>query len=648
MHIVIANLTSPRDQKPAERDTRSVLTPVLDFLSRHAPFDRMAAQHLEFLAMRLKLGFYAKGEVITEPGRGAAGTFYVIKQGRVRGETEGERGPAENGAWELVAGECFPIGALLARRAVHTVHRAIEDTFCYELEREDFERLLAQSPVFHDFCSRRLANLLDQALAHVKATIANEVSADTSLNTPLHSLVRRAPVTCAPGTRLREAVTAMSQARVGSIVVTDALTRPLGIFTLHDLLGRVVTRDVGLDVPIESVMTPKPAALSPQAFAHEAAAEMARHGFGHLCVVEEDRLVGVISERDLFAMQRIGLVSLSRAITHAPDVATLTRLGQDVHRLIDQMLAQGASVAQLTQIITLLNDHVTRRVIALVKRESAVSADFTWLSFGSEGRQEQTLKTDQDNGIVFAADGRDPEATRAGLLPFARRVNEALAAVGYPLCAGNVMAGNPECCLSEEEWRARFAHWIDQGGPEHLLKASIFFDFRALDGDAGPVERLREWVTGRVGENQRFLRQMAQNALRNSPPLGLVRDFVVESAGEHANTIDLKLRGTMPFVDGARLLALAHGVADTNTVNRLQALAERDAVRRDEADAWCDAYAYLQLLRLRRHRDREVRGLEPDNHVSPDALNELDRRILKEVFRQARKLQTRIALDYRL
>jgi CBS domain-containing protein len=641
-------LSNPRDQKPARNDVRSVLTPVLEFLRRHAPFDRMAPQHLEYLAMRLKLGFYAKGEVITDPGAGAAGTFYVIKQGRVRGQTEEERGPAENGAWELVTGECFPIGALLARRPVRTVHRAVEDTFCYELERDDFERLLAQSPVFHDFCSRRLANLLDQALAHVQATLANEVSADSSLNTPLHGLVRRTPVTCAPGTLLREVVVAMNKARVGSIVVTDAEERPLGIFTLHDLLGRVVTRDIGLDTPIEQVMTPDPAALPPQAFAHEAAAVMARHGFGHLCVVDGGRLTGVISERDLFSMQRIGLVSLSRAITHAPDVATLTRLGQDVHRLVDQMLVQGASVSQLTQIIALLNDHITRRVIALARGESGIGADFTWLAFGSEGRQEQTLKTDQDNGIVFVADGRDPSAVREELLPLARRVNEDLAKVGFPLCPGNIMAGNPECCLSTEEWRARFANWIDLGGPEHLLKASIFFDFRPLDGDPAPAAELREWVTANVATNRRFLRQMAQNALRNQPPLGLVRDFVVQSGGEHANTINLKLRGTTPFVDGARLLALAHGVADTNTVNRLKALAEREVVRNDEADAWCDAYSYLQLLRLRRHRDQEVRGLPPDNNVNPDVLNELDRRILKEVFRQARKLQTRLALDYQL
>jgi CBS domain-containing protein len=358
----------------------------------------------------------------------------------------------------------------------------------------------------------------------------------------------------------------------------------------------------------------------------------------------------VVSERDLFSLQRVGLVQLSRSITHAPDIATLTRLGRDIHRVIDQMLVQGASVAQLTQIITLLNDHITRRVITLCVAESgAPPTAFTWLSFGSEGRQEQTLKTDQDNGILFIPpDGRSAKEIREELLPLAQKINQALDACGYPLCRGNIMAGNPECCLSLEEWKARFLEWIEHGSPEHLLNASIFFDFRAIYGERAPVEELQRWVAERVAVNTTFLRQMAENALRNRPPLGLVRDFVVASGGEHPDTIDLKLNGSMPFVDGARLIALANRIAETGTIARFRAAARIGALREKEADAWCDSHAFIYLLRMRAHQVQESQGLPLDNRVNPDSLNDLDRRILKEAFRQARKLQTRLALDYQL
>lgn len=636
----------PPNDKRAGPAARSAWAPIVEFLRRHAPFDRMAPPHLEFLAERLTLGFYAKDETITSPEAGEAGTFYIIKQGRVRGDSPNDA----EGAWELLPGECFPIGALLARRAVRMPQRAVEDTFCFELARADFDRLYAESPEFRDFCSRRLASLLDQALRTLQAAVATRVSGEASLGAPLKSLVQRAPVTCARETPIRQALAVMNAEHVGSIVVADAARRAQGMFTLHDLLARVVTAGIELDAPVARVMTPDPLTLPPEAPAYEAALLMAARGIGHVCVVDDGALVGVVSERDLFSLQRVGMVNLSRAITRAPDIATLARLGHDVHRLIDQMLAQGASVAQLAQIVTLLNDHLTRRAIALCRAEAgAPELAFTWLAFGSEGRQEQTLKTDQDNGILFAVPpGTTAAQVRARLLPLAGRINQALADIGFPLCAGNVMAGNPECCLSLGEWQARFAAWVEQGTPEHLLKASIYFDFRALEGDDAPVAELRRFVLARCAANPRFLRQMAENALRNRPPLGLVRDFVLPSGGDHPHALDLKLQGTMPFVDGARLLALARGIAETNTPARLRAAARAGAVPADEAEAWCDAYGFLQLLRMRHHQRQEAGAHALDNHIDPDRLNELDRRILKEAFRQARKLQARIALDYRL
>jgi len=625
----------------------AVLAPVLEFFAHHAPFDRMAASHLNFLAQHVQLAFYPKGEAITDPAQGAAARLFIIKQGRVRGEVEPG---GDHDAWELNAGECFPIGALLSRRPVRMAQRAVEDTFCFELSRDDFDTLYVDSPEFRDFCSRRLASMLDRTLQTLQVAITAQASSNAPYGATLASLAVRAPVTCVPATQLRDALAIMHAARVGSIVVADESGRPHGIFTLHDLLARAADKEFSFDTAIEQVMTPNVFALAPSDTVHEAALLMARESIGHVCVVENGQLRGVVSERDLFALQRIGLARLSRVIAQAPDLDSLARHAHDVHRLIDQMLAQGVSVAQLTQVITLLNDHVTRRVIELVLAESgAPSVPFTWLAFGSEGRQEQTLKTDQDNGMLFRLPaGGNAEVLRQELLPVAQRINVALDRCGYPLCTGNIMASNPECCLSFEEWQTRYTRWIEQGTPEHLLKASIFFDLRTLWGDATPAVQLRAWLTARVKENPRFLRQMAENALRNQPPLGLVREFVLEGEGEHAHTLDLKLRGATPFVDGARLLALAQGVEETSTLARLRGVARTGTLHDAEAEAWCDAFSFINLLRMRAHQAQARHGRALDNYIDPDSLNELDRRILKEAFRQARKLQARIRLDYQL
>jgi CBS domain-containing protein len=479
--------------------------------------------------------------------------------------------------------------------------------------------------------------------------LAARVAGDTSLAAPLRSLIRRAPVSCPRGTPIRVVLGVMDAQRIGSMVVVDDAQAPVGVFTLHDVLSRVAVPQIDQARPVDDVMTPSPATLRSEQLAQDAALLMANKGFGHVVVVDQGRLSGVLSERDLFALQRIGVVNLSRSIAQAPDIASLRRLGSDIHRLADQMLAQGASVEQLTQMIATLNDLLTRRVIDLVLASAGPVPRFTWLSFGSEGRHEQTLRTDQDNGIVFAPEGNESaDGIRAALLPVARRINEALAECGFELCPGNIMASNPECCLSVDEWRGRFAQWIEQGTPDHLLKASIFFDFRPLWGDGAPTETLRDVVLDKVPRNPRFRRQMASNALRAEPPLGFLTDFALSGTGDRAHTIDLKLNGTTPFVDGARILALTCGVRETNTLARLRGAAERGAIRPEEAAAWGDAYAFVLLQRMRTHQAQQRAGRHPDNRVDPDDLNGLDRRILKEAFRQAKKLQGKLKLDYQL
>jgi len=608
----------------------------------------MQPEHQTFLAERLTESFFPRNSIVTGPDNGVADKLYIIKQGKIRGETRADASDNES-VWELVEGESFPVGALLSQRAVQTWNRAIEDTHCYELNRTDFETLLNKSQVFHDFCTRRLANLLGQVIRNMQASAATSVSEDSSLNTPLRDLLSSKPICCSPDTPIRTAMEMIEPAQRRSIAIIDEQQRPIGILTLRDVMVRVTLPKVDIDSPIRTVMTPVEDCLSPDDFAYEAALIMAQHGFGHVCVVDNGRFVGLLSERDLFSLQRVGLGNMSRAIQRSNDIATLKHLGKDIIQFADQMMAQGASVTQLMKLITTLNDLITQRVIIICENElGKPDAAYTWLAFGSEGRMEQTLKTDQDNGILFEADTGDVEAIRKQLLPLAKQINTALAEVGFTLCPGNIMAGNPECCLSKDEWQTRFANWIETGTPEHLLKASIFFDFRVLHGDDHSANELRNSLNKKTAQNSRFRQQMAANALRNRPPLGLFRDFATSGNKEHPNSIDLKTHGITPFVDAARIIALASNVSETNTIARIKQAVEKGTLRKESADSWLEAYQYIQLLRMRNHRRQSHNGKELNNFLDPDELNELERRILKESFRQARKIQTKLALDYQL
>jgi CBS domain-containing protein len=466
-----------------------------------------------------------------------------------------------------------------------------------------------------------------------------------TLTTPLSSLLRRKPVTCAPDTPVRAALALMRRERVGSILVAEADGKPAGVFTLNDLRDRVAVDECDLDRPIGAVMTPRPFCLGGQATALEAALAMARRLIHHVVVTAEDgRILGVVSEKDLFALQRLGVGNIAGGLAEAQDMEALEVAAADIRQLARMLMAQGLEAEQLTRLISELNDQLAQRILYLAFADAGLEdVSWCWLALGSEGRLEQTLLTDQDNGLIFAVpEGGSADALRERLLPVARQVNDWLAACGFPLCKGEIMAGNPKWCLSLEEWQGTFSEWLFRGDAPVLLNASIFFDFRALAGDVSLALSLREWLNERIKGNRRFLKLMTLNALGNRPPLGLVRDFVTDGEGDAAGTLDLKINGATLFVDAARIFALAAGATDTPTVARLRAAAAEWKLDEAEVGGWIEAFHHVQQLRLRLHQQQLAHDLPLTNRVAPSDLSTLDRTFLKESLRQAKKLQGKL------
>lgn len=622
----------------------------LQFLQRFPPFNQMEHAHLAFLVEQCQLRFYGQGESIIKPADGPVEYFYIVKQGRVIGERQHITRPGTETTFEITTGECFPLAALIGERATRTEHLAGEDTFCLQLNKPAFIKLFALSGSFRDFALRGVSSLLDQVNQQVQQKAVETLGTQYSLNTRLGELAMRHPVTCSPDTPLREAVKLMHEQQVGSIVAVDEHKAPLGIFTLRDLREVVANGSGDFSETIERHMTCSPFFLSPDHSAFDAAIAMTERHIAHVCLVKDQRLCGVVSERDLFSLQRVDLVHLARTIRSAQRIEQLVSLRGEIGQLVERMLAHGASSTQITHIITLLNDHTVCRVIELTLAEKGdPGVPFSWLCFGSEGRREQTLHTDQDNGILFEArDAAQAAEIRGKLLPIAQQINQSLAQCGFSLCKGNIMAGNPELCLSRAEWARRFAAFIREATPENLLGSSIYFDLRVVWGDEKGCAQLRRGILDQVGDNRLFQRMMAENALRNRPPVGRFREFVLARKNGEKATLDLKVQGLTPFVDGARLLALAHGIETNNTLERLRQLVEKQVIERLDGAAYEEAYHFIQQTRMQQHQIQTRENLPWSNRVDPDSLNHLDRRILRESLRQAQRLQSSLALRYQL
>ena len=605
----------------------------------------MTDEALAFLVPRLQFAHFAKDETILATHSGTVTHLHIVQRGLVGSRSNNAKAEPDR---TLGPGELFPVGALSAGGATTKIFTAIKDTYCYQLARADFLELRKASPEFERYCTQAITETLKQSLESLHSEYSQRVAEQQTLARSLGELVRNRPVTCPATASLREAAQRMADANVRTIIVLDPAEMPVGMFTLVDLLERVVLPGLSLDVAVAETMSSPVFSLPASATAYEAMHVMAERGIRQVVVVENGRVCGVVNERDLFALQRVSMQTVNEVLRSAESVDALRRAADDIRLLTRNLLAQGVGAEPVTRTIAALNDALSRRAIELVlARHDLSDIDWCWLALGSEGRGEQTFATDQDNALLFTA-GESRQATerRERLIGFAREVNTCLDTLGFPLCTGNVMAGNPEYCLSTEEWRQRFLGWIRSPSPEALLGANIMFDFRPLYGDPKLCDELRNWLFVHTKESHLFLRLMVQNALDVEPPLGLIRTFTVDDDPKVKGTIDLKTRGTRLFVDCARVFALAHGIADSGTAARLRFAGARLEVEPRHIDATVEAFHYLQLLRLRQ-QDQSVTGDDP-NRIDPYALNEIDQRVLREALRQAKQLQERLRLFYRL
>ena len=346
--------------------------------------------------------------------------------------------------------------------------------------------------------------------------------------------------------------------------------------------------------------------------------------------------------------QAAAIAATSARIARAADVTTLVACAAEARALAVALHQDEAGAALVTGVLSRFNDAIVVRALDLLAaRFRLPPTRWCWLGLGSEGRLEETLTTDQDNGLVFSAsDDGEARQLRELFLPFARAVNEALAECGFPLCDGEVMACNPRWCLSLSEWLESFSGWVRTPEPEALLNAAIFFDFRPLAGAAELAAELRRALSELTRGNEIFLRMMTVNALAASPPLGRLRDFV--TVAEAGGAIDLKKFGSRIFVDAARIMALGAGLAATGTAPRLRAVAAAGIMTAADAEAAVHAFHALQGVRLAVQAASSIEAGNAGNQIDPGRLNEFDRRVLLEALRQARALQQRLKTRFHI
>lgn len=473
--------------------------------------------------------------------------------------------------------------------------------------------------------------------------------ADSALFTRrVRDLLVGPPLTCPAATTVAEAARRMGGRAAGSIIVTGAEGAPVGIVTDRDLRRLLAAGGDGTG-PVGAIMSSPLVTVEPGALAVEALLAMTRRNIHHLPVIEEGRLLGVISSGDLVRLQGAHPVALAREIEAQPGLDGLVAAAARVPAVVRWLLGAGAGIAEIGRIVAELNDRLVRRAVEL--EDAALAAEsgrpapapYAWLAAGSEGRREQTLRTDQDNGLCWDDHGVDPALAGPWFARLAERLGRVLVALGFPRCEGGFMADNPRWCQPLSVWRAHFESWMSAPTPQHVLEACIYLDFRPVAGRTGVAEALRDWVTARAPRQVAFLRHLARAVVDRRSPLGWLGRLAVERRGPHRGRLDLKAHGVFPLIQAARVHALALGVAETHTLERFRAAAAHGALGPAELEQLEEAYAVVGRLRLRRQLACLDAGLTADNHVAPGELSRSDRLLLVEAFHAISSLRRSLA-----
>ncbi len=619
---------------------------ILDFIQKVSPFDTLDDEERSRVVARMEIAYYPRGEVLIRRGDNPPEYLYIIQVGSAR-ITISDGSDEEVLVDVRGEGDVFGSLNILESKAALLDVTADEDMIVYLLPAEVLKNLVESHPAFKQYFRFSLFSLA-RDIKNVYQSDDSRFSQMTGIKTlnldmflvgkHVADLMATDVLTCTAARSVQFAARQMTRRGAGSIVINDDSGVPLGILTDSDLRKKVVAEGSPLDVSVAEIMSHPLYTINAGAFAFDALLDMSRYGVRHLLVMENDRLTGIISDHDFQMETGSSPVGVIGDIDKSQSVDELVGMHSKVDRVLEMLLRQGGSVKRMVELVTELNDRVTRKLLFLIEGEmkdeglGAPPSPYTWMALGSEGRREQTLLTDQDNALFFAAvPEQNEEEVKAWFLKFSKRVVDGLVRYGFPPCPGGIMASNPRWCQSESRWLKTFLDWINEPEPFTLRMATIFFDFRPIYEGADFLNTFRPQLSKAIQGNPHFLRSLAKNGLYNAP-LGFLRQFVVEKSGEHKNKLNLKVRGLVPIVDAARVMALDLGVETTNTLERLAEVHRMGILDTQLHNDLREAYNFINLLRISRHLEARARGHEPDNFVDPVELNSLQRKMLKESF----------------
>jgi CBS domain-containing protein len=611
----------------------------LTFLRNIIPFSTLSDAALEEITGTMSWRTFPPDQLII--AQGVKGThFYLIRSGLTKVFLSDEE-QKETVLAFLGEGDCFGEIALLTEGPTTAQIQSTENTVCLVQEKAEFLSMMQKHPLFYKYFNQ----LLTQRMRTVYKELLTENPGVAQVEPFLYrkqvrEIVPPSQPWCGPETTIGEAARIMLEKDLNALVVLNEEGGPAGVVHLKGLLKAAFMDPLDTQEPVRAVMETTFHAVGGESYFFEALYQMTKNQANELIVMDGDKVEGIITGFDLLRFRGREVLSLLRNIEDAQGFSQLNALRGEVEKVLRALITDGALASQACKIVSELNDKVARRVITLVEEECGKPPiAYAWLGMGSEGRKEQTLLTDQDNAIIFGS----PASTEAHEYfgRFSSKVVEGLSLCGIPLCKGGIMATNPTYSGELDEWKTRVATLV--GTPDltekELMDTYVFLDFRSVHGDRVLERRLRFHLLSVVKDHPLFLKTLAQGIVSIPIPVGFFKNFIVEKSGKYKDKLNLKLYGLVPLITCLKLLSIHEGIAETNTLARMRALAENQTISRDMEETLEQAFETFLTLKIRNNLSDLDRGEDLSNYINPAELSTRQKQLLKEAFWAVSQLQ---------
>ena len=535
--------------------------------------------------------------------------------------------------------------------AIRTLE-VLENSVFLSLDADIFLKTCAEFEEFKAFFTNAFGKLmLNKSYAGIIARQIKDKEFNLPFfNQPISAIFRPNIVTCPHDATINEAAQKMAKNSSGSIFIKDEKGKVDAIITDADLRSSAIAKGLDAGDPASAIVSSPFVSIPADSQVFEAFITMIGEDKKHLAVSSKTNdIIGTISDKDLITAQTNSTYLLIKKIKSAKNVNQLENMHSKMTLMLLDPIRNGANPEYITRLITSFSDAILDKVIGFsIAKLGNPPCKFAFMIMGSEGREEQTLISDQDNAIIYEdlEDEKDRAYASAYFVKFSELVCNQLNTAGYKFCTGDNMAKNPKWCQSLLNWKKCFHNWIYNGSPEDLLNSSIFFDFKGAWGDLELTDKLKSFLLDSVNKRAGFLRHLTENALYFKPPIGLFGKLLVESKGEHKDSFDIK-RALLPIVDFARVYSLKHGLVQTNTLTRLFRLYTKHVLTNTQYIDLIQSYNYLMHLRFLRQITTIIDEQKaPDNYINPKNLSYLDTAMLKEIFKKIEKLQQKLKVEF--